>query len=83
MKYKGYRGEFEFDEKHALFFGKVSNINDLVTFQAKSKQDLQKAFEDAVNDYIAWCKKYRKETVVSDSDTPCSLYEEKEISGGG
>jgi len=60
IEYKGYEGIFEFDEENNLFRGKVSNIDDLVTFQGKSVKEVREAFEDAVSDYIAWCKKYRK-----------------------
>lgn len=60
IEYKGYKGSFEFDEEKNLFYGKVSHIEDLVTFQGKSLKEVREAFEDAVNEYIAWCKKYRK-----------------------
>ncbi|MBA3814699.1 MAG: hypothetical protein H0X26_09530 [Alphaproteobacteria bacterium] len=59
LQYKGYVGIFEFEEKNNLFHGKVFNINDLVTFQGKSAKAVQEAFEDAVDEHIAWCKKYR------------------------
>ncbi len=61
IEYKGYEGIFEFDEENNLFRGKVSNIDDLVTFQGKSIKEVQEAFEDAVDEYVSWCKKYRKE----------------------
>ncbi len=60
IEYKGYEGSFEFDEENKLFRGKVSNIDDLVTFQGKSIKEVQEAFEDAVDEYVSWCKKYRK-----------------------
>jgi predicted HicB family RNase H-like nuclease len=60
LTYKGYIGFFTFDEKTNLFQGKISNIHDLVTFQGYSLENTRHAFEDAVNDYIDWCHKYRK-----------------------
>ena len=63
IEYKGYVGVFEFDEENNLFYGKVSHIEDLVTFQGKSVKEVKEAFEDAVNGYIAWCKKYRTNTI--------------------
>jgi predicted HicB family RNase H-like nuclease len=60
IKYKGYVGVFEFDEKTSLFLGKVSNVHHLVTFQGKSVESAQKAFHDAVNEYIYWCEKHGK-----------------------
>jgi predicted HicB family RNase H-like nuclease len=59
IKYKGYVGMYEFDETRNLFYGRVSNIDDLVTFQGKSVKEIQEAFQDAVNEYMAWCQKYR------------------------
>lgn len=61
IEYKGYVGVYEFDEERKLFYGKVSNVDDLVTFQGKSMRQVQEAFQDAVNEYVAWCKKYRKQ----------------------
>jgi len=33
----------------------------LITFQGKSIETTQQDFRNAVNEYIAWCKCYRKE----------------------
>lgn len=60
MNYKGYVGSFEFDEKTTLFLGRISNIQDLITFQGKSIETTQQAFQDAVNEYIDWSKKHGK-----------------------
>lgn len=60
MNYKGYVGCFEFDEKTTLFLGRISNIQDLITFQGKSIETTQQSFQDAVNEYIDWCKKHGK-----------------------
>ena len=60
ISYKRYVGIFEFEEETNLFRGKISNIDDLITFQGKSVKEVQEAFEGAVDDYITWCKKYRK-----------------------
>lgn len=59
IEYKGYIGHFFFDEKTNLFYGKVANTHDLITFQGKSVNETHLAFQDAVNDYIDWCKKHR------------------------
>ncbi len=78
IEYRGYRGSFEFDEKNNIFYGKVSNIEDLVTFQGKSVKEVKEAFQDAVNEYLEWCKKYR-----TTSNKRLSLVKKKETSGGG
>lgn len=60
IKYKGYVGCFEFDEKTNLFLGKIANSHHLITFQGKSLESIQQAFQDSVNEYIEWCEKHGK-----------------------
>ena len=61
MEYKGYTGQFTYDEDADLFEGSIANIKDLVLFQGKSIETLRFDFQDAVNDYMEWCKKRGKE----------------------
>ena len=61
IEYKGYIGHFTFDEKENLFHGKVSNTHDLITFQGKSVKEMHLSFQDAINDYIEWRKKFKQE----------------------
>jgi predicted HicB family RNase H-like nuclease len=61
VEYKGYIGQFNYDENIDLFEGSIANIKDLILFQGKSIESLRFAFQDAVNDYIIWCKKIGKE----------------------
>jgi len=60
IEYKGYIGHFTFDETKNIFYGKVANTQDLITFQGKSIKETQHAFRDAINEHIEWCKKYGK-----------------------
>ena len=57
MKYKGYIGHVEYDDEAKIFHGKVVGLKDIITFQGKSVKELEQAFEDSVNDYLAFCKK--------------------------
>ena len=77
IEYKGYIGVYKFDEEKNLFHGKVAQIEDLVTFQGKSLRELQESFEKAVNDYMAWCDKYRNSAKID------TVFKEEEDSGGG
>lgn len=61
LKYRGYIGLFEFDEKTSLFYGKVSNSSYPITFEGRSIESTKEAFQYAVNEYLEWCKKYGKE----------------------
>jgi predicted HicB family RNase H-like nuclease len=55
MKYKGYLGRVEFDGEAKLLHGEVVGIRDVVTFQANSANQVEKAFRDSVDDYLSFC----------------------------
>ncbi len=55
MKYKGYLARVEFDDEANIFHGEVINTRDVITFQGQSATELKKAFEDSVEDYLAFC----------------------------
>ena len=55
MQYKDYLSRIEFDDEANIFHGEVINIRDVITFQGKSVDELRKAFEDSVEDYLAFC----------------------------
>ena len=55
MEYKGYLSRVTFDDEANIFHGEVVNIRDVITFQGKSVDDLRRAFEDSVEDYLAFC----------------------------
>jgi len=57
MKYKGYLGEVTYDDEAKIFHGEVIGLKDIITFQGKSVNELTQAFQDSINDYIAWCEK--------------------------
>ena len=52
MKYKGYTAEVHYSKEDKLFYGKISNVDDLVNFHSKSIKDIKKEFFKAVDDYI-------------------------------
>ena len=56
MKYKGYIGHVEYDDTAKIFHGEVVGLSDIITFQGRSVDDLETAFHDSVDDYLAWCK---------------------------
>ncbi|MEI8353860.1 MAG: type II toxin-antitoxin system HicB family antitoxin [Lentisphaerota bacterium] len=55
MEYKGYVGNVEFDDDGNIFHGEVINLRDVITFQGASVSQLRKAFQDSVDDYLAFC----------------------------
>jgi predicted HicB family RNase H-like nuclease len=61
MKYKGYIGHVEYDEEADILFGRVLNINDVITFEGKSIDEIKCAFQDSVDDYLEFCSELEKE----------------------
>ena len=58
MKYKNYIGHAEYDGDAKLFHGEVLGLStDVITFQGKTVTELETAFKESVDDYLAWCKK--------------------------
>ena len=56
MEYKGYLGTVEYDAEARIFHGDIINTRDVITFQGTTVNEIEKAFKDSVNDYLAWCK---------------------------
>jgi predicted HicB family RNase H-like nuclease len=55
LEYKGYIGTVEFSADDKIFFGKIQGINDLVTFEGSSVDELEKSFQESVLDYLETC----------------------------
>jgi len=55
MEYKEYLGKVEFDDEANIFHGEVVNIRDVITFEGQSVDELRQAFEDSIEDYLAFC----------------------------
>lgn len=55
MEYKGYIGKVEFDDEANLFHGEVINLRDVITFAGETVQELRQAFEESIEDYLAFC----------------------------
>ena len=56
MTYKGYQAIVEFDEEARVLSGEVINTRDVITFQADSAEEVEKAFQESVDDYLEFCK---------------------------
>ena len=55
MKYKGFIARVEFDIETGVLYGRVTNSDAIATFQGDTIADLEKAFANAVEDYLARC----------------------------
>jgi predicted HicB family RNase H-like nuclease len=61
MTYKGYTARIEFDGQDRVFFGRLVGIRDIITFHGETVDELEAAFKEAVDDYLATCAKLGEE----------------------
>lgn len=60
FKYKGYEGSVVANLRDNCLHGKLLFVDDLITYEASTIADLQKAFQEAVDDYLAFCEEVGK-----------------------
>jgi predicted HicB family RNase H-like nuclease len=65
LTYKGFIGSVHFSAEDKVFHGKIEGMDDLVTFEGHSVDELTNAFHGEVDDYIKLCKEMDKEPMRS------------------
>lgn len=60
LRYKNYLGTVNYSAEDEVFHGKIFGINDLVTFEGTSVDELKNAFNEAVDDYLRTCVELKK-----------------------
>ncbi|MCP4579633.1 MAG: type II toxin-antitoxin system HicB family antitoxin [Deltaproteobacteria bacterium] len=55
MEYKGYFAKVEFDDEANIFHGEIINLRDVITFEGETVDELRKAFNDSIDDYLEFC----------------------------
>jgi predicted HicB family RNase H-like nuclease len=60
MVYKSYVGSVRFSAEDEVFYGRLEGLKDLVSYEGQSVEELKRAFHEAVEDYLAFCKKKGK-----------------------
>ncbi|MBF0456797.1 MAG: type II toxin-antitoxin system HicB family antitoxin [Nitrospirae bacterium] len=58
---KGLIGSVWFSEEDMVFHGKIEGINDLVSYEGSTVEELITNFHEAVDDYLELCKEVGKE----------------------
>lgn len=53
LEYKGYFGTVEADE--GIFVGRVAGLRDVITFEGTTFAEIEQAFRDSLDDYLAFC----------------------------
>lgn len=52
FRYKGFRSTPLFKEEENIYFGKIEDITDLVTYESETAEGAYQAFKEAVDDYL-------------------------------
>ena len=60
LKHNDFIGSVHFSTEDEIFYGKLMGIDDLVTFEGSSVQELKKSFIEAVSDYLELCESINK-----------------------
>jgi predicted HicB family RNase H-like nuclease len=55
LEYKGYAGIVELDSEAHMLHGRVIGLRDVVTFEGRSVDEVERAFRESVDDYLAFC----------------------------
>lgn len=61
MSHNGFAARVEYSEEDGSFIGHIAGIRDVIGFHGESVAELRAAFEVAVDDYLATCKKLNQE----------------------
>ncbi len=57
MKYKGFIGSVHYASEDRVFYGKVVGVNDLITFEGSTVNELKEGFKYMVDEHIKDCTK--------------------------
>ena len=57
MTYKDFAARVEYSEEDGCFVGHIAGIRDVIGFHGETVAELRAAFKEAVDDYLATCKK--------------------------
>jgi len=55
LEHNGFQGSLEFSLENNILYGKILNIDDLVSYEADDVNGLMSAFKEAIEDYLETC----------------------------
>lgn len=56
LTYKGYTAVITYDERDYIFHGHLADTYDDVYFEGVSLEGLEQAFQEGIDDYLAYCE---------------------------
>lgn len=57
LKYKGFIGSVHYASEDRVFYGKIEGVNDLITFEGSTVDDLEEGFQYMVDEHLKDCHK--------------------------
>lgn len=60
FRHKGYIGSIEVSTKDNCLYGKIIGINDLISYETKTVEELKNNFLESLEDYLETCKQIGK-----------------------
>ena len=55
LHYKNYAGIVEFDAHGKIFIGEVVGLRDMITFQGRTPEELERSFQESIDFYLEMC----------------------------
>jgi predicted HicB family RNase H-like nuclease len=57
LTYRNYTGIVEYDAQGKIFTGEVIGLKDVITFQGRTPDELERSFRESVDFYLELCEK--------------------------
>lgn len=61
LKYKGYAGDIQYSSEDDVLYGHVQGIQDTITYEGQTLDEVKEAFKDSVDNYLEFCQRKGKE----------------------
>lgn len=61
LEYRGYQSKIKVSKEDKILYGKIEGIDDHILFEGDTVNEIEKAFHEAVDDYLALCADVGKE----------------------
>ena len=82
LQYKGYKGEVEIDFEGNIIHGRLVGLqHDMVTFEGRTPEEVERAFRDSIDDYLKLCEEEGDEPERSVDDTVAYSITSEQLSG--
>lgn len=60
-EYKGYKTIIRYSQEDKVYYGSLEDIDDLIMWESEMLERAEKKFQEAVDDYLEFCKSVSKE----------------------